>query len=59
MQDYETSVDKYNSTLEDAGATVPKKPPVLTMADAVQKEVTFLHFQHNINVLHLFKDQSC
>nr|XP_015809808.2 envoplakin a [Nothobranchius furzeri]XP_054607682.1 envoplakin a [Nothobranchius furzeri] len=34
---YESSVNRYNSTLEDAGATVPKKPRVLTLADAVQK----------------------
>uniref|UniRef100_A0A3B5B1W9 Envoplakin n=1 Tax=Stegastes partitus TaxID=144197 RepID=A0A3B5B1W9_9TELE len=38
LNEYETNVDKYNSTLEDAGATVPKKPRVLTLSDTVQKE---------------------
>ncbi|TKS68814.1 Envoplakin 210 kDa cornified envelope precursor protein [Collichthys lucidus] len=38
LNEYETNVDKYNSTLEDAGATVAKKPHMLTLADAVQKE---------------------
>ncbi|XP_070770595.1 envoplakin a [Enoplosus armatus] len=38
MNEYEVNVDKYNSTLEDAGATVAKKPRVQTLADAVQKE---------------------
>ncbi|XP_044046418.1 envoplakin a [Siniperca chuatsi] len=37
LNEYEINVDKYNSTLEDAGATVAKKPHVLTLADAVQK----------------------
>lgn len=39
VQEYETNVDKYNGTLEDAGATVAKKPHVATLSDAVQKEV--------------------
>ncbi|XP_054459877.1 envoplakin a [Anoplopoma fimbria] len=38
LNDYEVNVDKYNSTLEDAGATVPKKPAMMTLADAVQRE---------------------
>ncbi|XP_029293558.1 envoplakin a [Cottoperca gobio] len=38
LNEYETNVDKYNSTLEDAGATVANKPRMLKMADAVQKE---------------------
>ncbi|XP_023119453.1 envoplakin a [Amphiprion ocellaris] len=38
LNEYETNVDKYNSTLEDAGATVPKKPRVLALSDTVQKE---------------------
>lgn len=38
LNDYEANVDKYNSTLEDAGATVVKKPKMLTLADSVQKE---------------------
>ncbi|XP_044199876.1 envoplakin a [Thunnus albacares] len=38
LNEYETNVDKYNSTREDAGATVAKKPNVLSLADAVQKE---------------------
>ncbi|XP_061584772.1 envoplakin-like [Cololabis saira] len=38
LNDYESNVDKYNSTLEDSGAAVPKKPPMLTLSDAVQKE---------------------
>ncbi|XP_028260646.1 envoplakin a [Parambassis ranga] len=38
LNDYETNIDKFNSTLEDSGATVAKKPHVLTLSDAVQKE---------------------
>ncbi|XP_076585532.1 envoplakin a [Chaetodon auriga] len=38
LNEYEANVDKYNGTLEDAGATVAKKPHLLTLADAVQKE---------------------
>ncbi|KAM7394027.1 hypothetical protein PAMP_020854 [Pampus punctatissimus] len=38
LDEYETNVDKYNSTHEDAGATVAKKPHMLTLADAIQKE---------------------
>lgn len=41
MQEYETNVDKYNGALEDAGTPVAKKPRLLTLSDAVQKEVTF------------------
>lgn len=59
MQEYEANIDKYNSTLEDAGATIAKKPRMLTLAEAVQKEVTFklLCFKHKINMLYLLKDQ--
>lgn len=61
MQEYETNVDKYNSTLEDSGATVSKKPRMLTLADSVQKEVTFklLCFSYKVcvYVLHLLKYQ--
>nr|XP_046265343.1 envoplakin a [Scatophagus argus] len=38
LNEYEAGTDKYNSTLEDAGATVAKKPSLLSLADAVQKE---------------------
>uniref|UniRef100_A0A3P9L8L1 Envoplakin n=1 Tax=Oryzias latipes TaxID=8090 RepID=A0A3P9L8L1_ORYLA len=38
LDEYETNVDRFNSTLEDAGATVPKKPDVLTLSDAIEKE---------------------
>ncbi|KAM4585466.1 envoplakin a [Odontesthes bonariensis] len=38
LNEYEDNVDKYNGTLEDAGATVPKKPHMLTLSDAVQKK---------------------
>ncbi|XP_017293252.1 envoplakin a [Kryptolebias marmoratus] len=38
LNEYDASVNKYNSTLEDAGATVPKKPRMLTLSDSVQKE---------------------
>ncbi|XP_010768431.1 envoplakin a [Notothenia coriiceps] len=38
LDEYETNVDKYNSTLEDAGATVAKKPRIITLSDSVQKE---------------------
>lgn len=51
MQVYESNADKYNSTLEDAGVTVAKKPHMLLLADAVQKEVTYkLLFFNMINV---------
>uniref|UniRef100_A0A3B4V7J6 Envoplakin a n=1 Tax=Seriola dumerili TaxID=41447 RepID=A0A3B4V7J6_SERDU len=48
LSEYDANVDKYNSTLEDAGVTVAKKPQILTLSDAVQKEVTFklFHFYH-------------
>lgn len=39
LQDYESSVDRYNSTLEDAGVPVTKKAEVFTLANAVDKEV--------------------
>ncbi|KAM4751054.1 envoplakin-like [Anableps anableps] len=35
---YESDVDKYNSTLEQAGTAVPKKPQMLTLCEAVEKE---------------------
>ncbi|XP_040891629.1 envoplakin a [Toxotes jaculatrix] len=38
LNEYDANVDKYNSTLEDAGVTVAKKPYVGTLSDAVQKE---------------------
>ncbi|XP_034425263.1 envoplakin a [Hippoglossus hippoglossus] len=38
LNEYDANVDKYNSTLEDAGASIPKKPKMLTLADSVQKE---------------------
>ncbi|XP_051240022.1 envoplakin a [Dicentrarchus labrax] len=38
FNEYEVNVDKYNSTLEDAGATVAKKPRMPGLADAIQKE---------------------
>uniref|UniRef100_A0A3Q3F233 Envoplakin a n=1 Tax=Labrus bergylta TaxID=56723 RepID=A0A3Q3F233_9LABR len=38
LSDYETNVDKYNSTLEDSGATVAQKPRLSTLTEAVQKE---------------------
>ncbi|XP_062284093.1 envoplakin a [Scomber scombrus] len=38
LNEYETNVDKYNSMQDDAGATDAKKPHMLTLADAVQKE---------------------
>uniref|UniRef100_A0A3Q3MXH4 Envoplakin a n=1 Tax=Mastacembelus armatus TaxID=205130 RepID=A0A3Q3MXH4_9TELE len=40
LSEYSANVDKYNSALEDAGATVVKKPQTLTLSDAVQKQVT-------------------
>uniref|UniRef100_A0AAX7V2A8 Desmoplakin SH3 domain-containing protein n=1 Tax=Astatotilapia calliptera TaxID=8154 RepID=A0AAX7V2A8_ASTCA len=33
QEEYETNVDTYNSTLEDAGATVPKKPRMPTLSE--------------------------
>lgn len=44
VQEYESNVNKYNSTLEDAGATIAKKPSMPLLADAVEKEVTFKCF---------------
>ncbi|XP_071360626.1 envoplakin a [Trachinotus anak] len=38
LSEYDANVDKYNSTLEDAGVTIAKKPQILTLSDAVQKE---------------------
>ncbi|XP_056136215.1 envoplakin a [Lampris incognitus] len=38
LNEYEANVDKYNSTLDDAGATVAKRPHASTLADAVQKQ---------------------
>ncbi|XP_056228574.1 envoplakin a [Seriola aureovittata] len=38
LSEYDANVDKYNSTLEDSGVTVAKKPQILTLSDAVQKE---------------------
>ncbi|XP_056441747.1 envoplakin a [Gadus chalcogrammus] len=35
---YELNADKYNSNVEDAGATVAKRPYVPTLADAVQQQ---------------------
>uniref|UniRef100_A0A8C5BKV9 Envoplakin a n=1 Tax=Gadus morhua TaxID=8049 RepID=A0A8C5BKV9_GADMO len=35
---YELNADKYNSNVEDAGATVAKRPHVPTLADAVQQQ---------------------
>ncbi|KAK9539963.1 hypothetical protein VZT92_002442 [Zoarces viviparus] len=38
LNDYEVNVDKYNGTLENAGATVAKKPAMMTLADGVQRQ---------------------
>ncbi|XP_023190050.1 envoplakin-like [Xiphophorus maculatus] len=38
LNEYEADVDKYNGTLEQAGTAVPKKPQMLTLCDAVDKE---------------------
>ncbi|XP_030582411.1 envoplakin a isoform X1 [Archocentrus centrarchus] len=38
LNEHEANVCKYNSTLENAGATVAEKPPVPRLSDAVQKE---------------------
>ncbi|KAF0037588.1 hypothetical protein F2P81_010462 [Scophthalmus maximus] len=38
LNEYDTNIDKYNSTLEDAGASVAKKPRMPTLSDAVQRE---------------------
>nr|XP_020466617.1 envoplakin [Monopterus albus] len=38
FSEYDANVDKYNGTLEDAGATVAKKSRMPTLSDAVQKE---------------------
>ena len=49
MQVYELNADKYNSNVEDAGATVAKRPHVPTLADAVQQQVTLTTFQIRIH----------
>ncbi|KAM9314217.1 envoplakin a [Pholidichthys leucotaenia] len=38
LSDYETNVDKYNSVLEESGATVAKKPRMDTLSDAIEKQ---------------------
>ncbi|XP_077379442.1 envoplakin a [Festucalex cinctus] len=38
LGEYDANIDKFNSTLEDSGATVAKRPYTLTLAEAVQKE---------------------
>ena len=57
MQVYELNADKYNSNVEDAGATVAEKPYEPTLADAVQQQVTLIQFQNRIhyNSVSIFK----
>ncbi|XP_019732075.1 envoplakin a [Hippocampus comes] len=38
LAEYDANIGKFNSTLEDAGVTVAKRPYTLTLAEAVQKE---------------------
>uniref|UniRef100_A0A668AQN9 Envoplakin a n=1 Tax=Myripristis murdjan TaxID=586833 RepID=A0A668AQN9_9TELE len=38
LSEYDANVNKYNSTLDDSGATVAKKPNIPTLADAIQKQ---------------------
>ncbi|XP_047435288.1 envoplakin a [Mugil cephalus] len=38
LNEYETNIDKYNSTLEDVDASVEKKPCLLPLSEAVQKQ---------------------
>ncbi|XP_035985507.1 envoplakin [Fundulus heteroclitus] len=38
LNDYEANANKYNSTLEDGGLTLPKRVHMLTFADAIEKE---------------------
>ncbi|XP_061534705.1 envoplakin a [Phycodurus eques] len=38
LGDYDANIDKFNGTLEDAGATVVKRPYTLTLTEAVEKE---------------------
>ncbi|XP_061889154.1 envoplakin a [Entelurus aequoreus] len=38
LREYDANTDKFNSTLEGAGATLPKRPYTLTLSEAVQKE---------------------
>ncbi|XP_008315291.1 envoplakin a [Cynoglossus semilaevis] len=38
FNDYDTNVDKYNSTLEENGLSIPTKPKTFTLSDAVRKE---------------------
>lgn len=51
MQNYEVNVDKYNGTLEDAGAKVTKRPVSMTLADSVERQVTF-ELNKLINICH-------
>lgn len=47
---------KYNSTIENAGATVAKKPPVVRLSDTVQKQVTvIINISNMINVSHIYE----
>nr|XP_040041908.1 LOW QUALITY PROTEIN: envoplakin a [Gasterosteus aculeatus aculeatus] len=38
LNNYEVNVDKYNGTLEDAGAKVTKRPVSMTLADSVERQ---------------------
>uniref|UniRef100_A0A8C5GX50 SH3 domain-containing protein n=1 Tax=Gouania willdenowi TaxID=441366 RepID=A0A8C5GX50_GOUWI len=38
LNEYEANVDKYNTILEDGGATIAKKPHLVTLADTIQKQ---------------------
>ncbi|XP_057700527.1 envoplakin a [Corythoichthys intestinalis] len=38
LGEYDANIEKFNGTLEDAGATVPKRPYTLTLEESVQKE---------------------
>ncbi|XP_054635826.1 envoplakin a [Dunckerocampus dactyliophorus] len=38
LGEYDTNIDKFNSTLEGTSATITKRPYTLTLAEAVQKE---------------------
>lgn len=49
VQQYEANAEKYNSTLEDAGTTVEKKPRVFSLADAIETEVQ-IYSTENTNV---------
>lgn len=45
VQEYDTNVDRFNSTLEDAA---PSNSDMFTLSDAIEKEVTVTGIHHQV-----------